>query len=196
MMSLLKFLSSRGWSVLIVALLNFGSFFILFSLESRFEALTGSPAYDTQNDLTSAGLLEQLHLYQGDALQAYYVFAVYDFVFPLIAALFVAVLLTWLLRQNPTRLAQRLLQWKLPVFAFLVTAFDWLENVCLLTIVSTGRDVTPIWIDAAIFFKRLKLAGLTITSSTVLLILFFTIITRLYFAWRTRSQASQKPLEA
>ncbi|MCA9914076.1 MAG: hypothetical protein KC496_12030 [Anaerolineae bacterium] len=184
----LYFLSSHWWQVLLVTALNFASFTLLFSLEARFETLTGQPVYDTQNALTPALLRDQLGLYQGEARQAYFLFAAYDFIFPFVAALFVAVLLTWLLRINPTRLAKRLLNWNLPLYAFIGTLFDWMENISLLTVLGYGSTAPVFWVNAAILFKRLKLIGLSVSFTTLFVIAIFTIITWLRHTWKNRSQ--------
>lgn len=184
----ISFLASKWWRVLIIAGVNSASFALLFGLEERFQALTGQPVYDTQNNLDQAMLLEQLPLYNGQAREAYYLFAAYDFIFPLVAAFFVAVVLTWLLQHNPTRLVKRLQDWKLPLLAFVGAAFDWLENISLITVIQYGASVPESWLNAAILFKRLKLAALSLSGTTLLVILIFTVAANLYRFWHRRSQ--------
>ncbi|MDX2078473.1 MAG: hypothetical protein SFZ02_18725 [bacterium] len=174
------FLASRWWLVLGVALVNVASFLILFSLEGRFEHITGQPVYDTQNDLTTSTLLEQLPLYEGEGRDAYNLFALYDFVFPFVAALFVAVTLTWLLSKNTFPIAQKLHQWNVPLLTFIVTIFDWLENISILTVISYGATAPQFWLDNAILFKRLKLITLNISFASMGLALGFLVVNLLY----------------
>jgi hypothetical protein len=188
----IHFLGSKWWRVLIITVVNLASFTLLFSLEQRFQTLTGQPVYDTQNNLNHATLLEQLPLYEGEAREAYYIFAAYDFILPLIAALFVAVVISWLLQHNPTTLAKRLQDWNLPLLAFVGTVFDWLENVSLIAVIEYGASVPEIWLNAAILFKRLKLAMLSLSGTTLMVILIFTVAASLYQFWQRRSERTSK----
>lgn len=188
----IHFLASKWWRVLIITVVNLASFSLLFSLEQRFQALTGQPVYDTQNNLNQAMLLEQLPLYDGQAREAYYIFIAYDFIFPLIPALFIAVVLTWLLQHNPTKLAKRLHDWNLPLLAFVGAAFDWLENISLITVIAYGTSVPEAWLNAAILFKRLKLATLSLSGTTLLVVLIFTVAASLYRVWHWHSQHTAK----
>jgi hypothetical protein len=159
--------SRRWWVVGLIIGLNILNFGILFALEARFETLSGVPTFDTQNDLTRTTLLEQLPRYTDEALTAYLWFMAYDFVFPLVAGLMVAVLLTLFLRLNRWGFSQRLLLAGVPVATLLTTVWDWLENVGLLGVLATGGGV--FWVEWALLFKRLKLAFLGLSGATVLL---------------------------
>ncbi len=170
-----NYLSDRWWRVLVMMLINLINFQLLFGLEDRFKALTGLPTYDTQNDLTATKLLDQLGLYQGDALAAYYRFAVYDFVFPSVAGLFVAVVVSWLLKRNPTPLAGRLLAAKVPLIVFVGTLCDFGENFGLLSILQIGAAVPDSVLQVTILFKRLKLAMLGVSASMMIAALIFTV---------------------
>lgn len=163
--------ATRTWWLCALALvLNVTSFQVLFGLEDRFEALTGAPVLDTQNGLTVATLLEQLPLYRGAAYGAYLRFAAFDFVFPLVGALFLAVLWALLLRWNRGRIAQRLLGWNLPLLPFLATLFDWLENVSVLLVISAASPPGQLLLNSVIVFKRLKLTSLTVIMAITILL--------------------------
>jgi len=162
--------SRKWWLFSSIFVLNLVSFRVLFALEDRFEAVAGVPTFDTQNDLTVATLLAQLPRYQGAAQAAYGWFAAFDWIFPFISALFLAVLWAWLLRTNPLSFAQRRLRWNMPVWVFAVTLFDWLENSSLVAIVYGGVRSARV-MEAALVWKQLKLAGLTASAAiTVLLV--------------------------
>lgn len=186
---ILILLSSKWWTVLLVVALNFASFAMLFSVDDAFEAITKVPVYDTQNDLTPGLILEQLPLYQGEALTVYYRFAAVDFVFPFAGSLFFAVLWTLLLRLNTWSIAQRLLMWNFPLVVFLVTVIDWCENIAILVLLS-GSPTTAM-IDAVLTFKRLKLIGLAISGWGTMLILLFLIANLLNRVLRARRIGSQ-----
>lgn len=175
-MGLFVGISRRWWAVVLVFGLNFAAFSILFALEDQFEALAGVPTFDTQNDLTADLLREQLPLYVGEARAAYERFAAFDFVFPLVAGVFIAVILTLLLRINPLPIAARLLAWNLPLVPLIGTLWDYLENVSLLTILNAGANLTPTMIDAALLFKRLKLIWLFANGPLIVLVLVLLIV--------------------
>jgi hypothetical protein len=170
----LQAIARRWWAILLVLLLNGVSFTILFALEDRFEALAGVPTFDTQNDLTAETLRAQLPLYTGAAREAYYAFAAFDFVFPFIAALFLAVLFTALLRANRSPVAGRLLASGAALLPFLGTLFDYGENVGFLSILAVGADST--WVSVALLFKQLKLLMLQLNGPILLMLVLWLLI--------------------
>lgn len=178
--------SRSPWRFALLAVLNALSFAVLFALEDRFEVTTGLPVFDTQNDLTPAALVQQLPLYQGEALEAYLTFAAFDFVFPFVAALFLAVTWALLLRVTPWQLAQRLLAWGLPLYAFLGTGFDYLENLGLLSVLVMDAP-SAFAVDAAVLFKRLKLAALALSSALTGVLGVLALIASLQRVRRSRS---------
>ncbi len=150
-----------------VLALTAAAFYGLFSLAADFEAQAGAPPFDTQNTLTAAQLAAQLPRYTGAARLAYLRFAAFDFVFPAVAALFLAVWWAVALRQLGDPWAGRLRA--LPLLAFTPTVFDYLENVCLLGIVSAA-PATPAsaLVTAALTFKQLKLTALSVGGGLTL----------------------------
>jgi hypothetical protein len=177
--------ASRSWWLCgLIFVLNFLSFRILFGLEDRFEALTNLPVFDTQNSLTSEALVQQLPLYTGAAYVAYLRFAAFDFVFPLIAALFLAVVWAVLLRLQSGRVAQRLLGSNLPLLPFCATIFDWLENISLLAVTGATSPPGYLLLSSVILFKRLKLASLALIWVVTLLLLVLLAAHRSAAYWR------------
>jgi hypothetical protein len=179
-------ISRVWWAFLLVFVLNGLSFTILFGLEDQFEALTGQPVFDTQNDLTTDAVVKQLPLYQGEARDAYWRFWAFDFVFPLVAALFLAVVWAFALRNISWRINERLLRWNVPALAFVATLFDWLENVANFAVLTVGSD--PLFLNAVILFKRLKLVTLTISGAITMVLLVLLIVNVVYRIFRARQQ--------
>jgi hypothetical protein len=167
---------ARWWTVLVVFLLNFASLQLLFWFENRFTTLTGFPVFDTQNELTADQIMSQLPLYMGEARTAYLWFAVYDFVFPLIAALALALLWAWLLRTMTWQIGAMATHWNLPMLPFLATLADWGENIALLSVILGNQGTQAGAISAALLFKQLKLTMLTVTGVvSITLILLATL---------------------
>jgi len=173
-------ISQKWWALLLVFILNMTAFTVLFSLEDQFETISNVPVFDTQNELTANILIQQLPLYRGDARSAYLRFAAFDFVFPLVAGLFLSVLWALLLRLNTWQGLQRFLLWNLPLFPLVGTAWDWLENVSLLILLNTSPDSNQVWIESALFFKRLKLIWLTIDGAITGLLLTLLLLNGIY----------------
>jgi hypothetical protein len=167
----LQVFAAHWWALPLTFALNTASLLILFWLEDRFEALSGVPTFDTQNDLTAATLLNQLPRYQGEAASAYAAFSAFDFIFPFVSALFITVLWFLLLRLNKSQLAATLLRVGLPLFPLFTTLADYLENVSLLSILNAGGIPAPALIQMALLFKQTKLTLLSVDAfGTVLLI--------------------------
>ena len=180
--------SRSPWRFALLAVLNVSSFAALFALEDRFEAITGLPVFDTQNGLTPEALGQQLPVYQGEALEAYLYFAAFDFVFPFVAALFLAVTWALLLRVTPWRLTRLLLAGGMPLYAFLGTGFDYLENLSLLSVLAMDAP-SRLVVEAAIFFKRLKLAALGLSGALTEVLVVLALIASLQRVWQSRSGA-------
>jgi hypothetical protein len=173
---LVTFFSRRWWGVLTVLIVNFLSFNILFYLEDRFSKVSGIPTFDTQNSLTPELLRNQLPAYTGEAKTLYLQFSTFDFIFPFIAALFLAVLWTVLLRFRSTEFTKRLLRYNLPLLAFLGTLFDYLENIFLLLIVNGDANPANTLVSLALWSKAGKLFVLNISGIVTLLLIVLTMV--------------------
>jgi hypothetical protein len=178
--------TKQWWVVVLIFFLNFASFRILFGLEHRFTQLTGTKVFDTQNDLTAQKLLEQLPTYTGEARPAYNAFAAFDYLFPLVAAVFLVVLWTLLLKVNPNKLAKGLLHQNFSLLPFSATLFDWLENLSIAGVLQTSDNPNMFLVNLVIIFKRLKLASLGVTGLLTIALILFTAITLLLKGRMTR----------
>lgn len=179
-MGLLLRLSSRWWLVAGLVAANLAAFQVLFGLEERFEALSGRPTLDTQNGLTGAELRDQLPLYTGPAAEAYLLFAAFDFVFPLVAGVTVAVLATVLLRLNPSPRAMEASRLRLPLVLMLATGFDYLENVAFLALVAGDqRAPSDVLVALALTAKAAKLTMLAVSGAALVALTGWLVAARL-----------------
>jgi hypothetical protein len=170
---------TRSPLVVVVAFgLNFACLRVLFGLEERFVALTGTKVFDTQNGLTAELLLEQRALYVGAAREAYLRFAVFDFVFPLVAALALVVLWAFVMQRQQHPWLEAMRKRRLYLAPFAVTLFDYGENVTLLRVLDVAD---PSRAELAIVFKRLKLASLALTGAATWALVLFALG---LWAWR------------
>jgi hypothetical protein len=96
---------------------------------------------------------------------------------------------TLFLRLNTSKIAARLLAVGTPLFAFIGTLWDYLENVSLLTILNTGASQT--WIDLALMFKGLKLTWLFLNAPITAVILGLLIANVIYRVLRARQHRKQ-----
>jgi hypothetical protein len=179
-MDVLLRLSSRWWLVAGLVAMNLAAFQVLFALEAQFEAVSGRPTLDTQNELTAGALREQLPLYSGPAADAYMEFAAFDFVFPLVAGLTVAVLGTVLLRPNPSPRATSAIQLRLPLLLLLGTGFDYLENLAFLALLA-GDPGTPsdVLVALALTAKAAKLTMLAVSGAALVALTGWLVAARL-----------------
>lgn len=145
---------------LALAALALLSMWALFSAEDAFTAVTGLPVLDTQNDLTAPEAAVQIASYDDAAREAYALFAVLDYVFPLAASLLLAVIAHRLIALGPRRASGDPLVPPAAALLGLVPAVaDYAENIALTGAVLTGGE--PGWITAGLLFKAAKLASLT-----------------------------------
>ncbi len=151
-----RWISNRWWRVLAVYILNTALLFTMLAVEDRFTELTGYPVFDTQNELSLVEFAEQLQLYRGEARAIYHSFAVFDFFFPLVGAVFFSSFLAFLLRLNPSKLAVQMTRRNLFLLPLLVAVADWIENIGFLAVVSAG-EMKGFWPGLAILAKRMKL---------------------------------------
>lgn len=163
--TVLQRITRTWWLFLLVFVLNFASIGILFALEEQFTVITGRPVFDTQNDLTGGRIIAELPLYTGPAGEAYFRFAAFDFVFPFVAALFLAVLWTFFLRTMTWQVGRGLLAWHFPLAAFIVTAADYLENFSVLLLLGGVSTPASGGIQAILLFKQLKLTLLSLSGA-------------------------------
>lgn len=142
------------------------SMWALFSAEDAFTAVTGLPVLDTQNDLTAPSAAAQIATYDEAARRAYALFAVIDYVFPLAAAVLLAVVAHRLIAVGPRRASGApLVPPAVALLALLPALADYVENVALTGAVVTGG--APGWIAAGLAAKAAKLTSLTGTGVLV-----------------------------
>lgn len=164
-----------GWPVLVALGLQLVSFRLLRITGRQFAVETANhEAFDFQNRLTAAAIYEQLPEYTQTSKQVYRRFFVIDFFFPLFASIFLSLLWAVLLSRPLPPVFNMLLQANLPFFAFLPVVFDWGENGCFLVLIERYPTVLPRLAQAAVLFKRLKLAALFATIAITLLLLIVT----------------------
>jgi hypothetical protein len=132
-------LFSRSAPLFVLAfIVAFGSLFAVFGpIQLAFaEATNGLLPFDLQHQLTSAQISEQLPDYTELARQLYYAFSFVDFFFPFFAAIFMAAIAAFSLRYLAPQAYAWVEQRKLFPLLMLATAFDWLENICALLVIS------------------------------------------------------------
>lgn len=130
-------ISKTWWLYLIVVLLAFGSLRSLLVIGEAFPAAAaGAVPFDLQNALAPGEVYPQLAGYTDKARELYYRFTLIDYGFPFFAGLFIVATTAFALRHGlPSWYAWLVARRLLPAF-MLGSAFDWLENVAALTIIS------------------------------------------------------------
>jgi hypothetical protein len=166
--------SQTWWLYLFVVLLFAGSLLSLLRIGEIFPShAAGNLPFDLQNALTAAEVYPQLATWTESAHQLYYAFTLIDYAFPFFAGLFIAATATFALRNSLPKwyaaLAERNL---LPVF-MLGTAFDWLENLAALGVISLYPAEIGSLPFVLVIAKKLKLVCVMSGQAAMLLLLVY-----------------------
>lgn len=153
--------SQSWWKVLLLFLGQSASFQIMAGVTERFPELTaGAVPFDMQNSLTVKQIFAQLAGYSPAAFTEYYLFQAVDFVFPLVAGLFLAAVFAFGMRHAWPAGYDYLNSRNLFTLILLATAFDYLENVNLLWVVSAWPEQATVAAQLGVIAKQAKLACL------------------------------------
>ena len=131
----------------------------------------GALPFDLQNSLSREQIFAQLESYNDQAYNLYYIFTAIDYFFPLFAGLFLAAIWAYALRNSIPRWYQLALQKNLFVLLLIPTAFDWLENIALITTITAFPNELSSTADIAIIAKQIKLASTYLAQGSTLLII-------------------------
>jgi hypothetical protein len=166
--------SQTWWLYFCVVLLFAGSLLSLLRIGERFPSYAaGNQPFDLQNALTPAEVYPQLATWTENARTLYYAFTLIDYAFPFFAGLFIAATAAFALRNSlPTWYAALTRRNLLPVF-MLGTAFDWLENLAALGVISLYPAEIG-WLPfVLVIAKKLKLVCVMSAQAAMLLLLLY-----------------------
>ena len=158
--------SRHAWLFLLATIVTFGCLFAVFGpLGKVFDELTaGQQMFDFQNSLTTTQITEQLPVYTESAKQVYYAFSFADFFFPFFAALFLASIAAFSLRHLAPGAYAWVTERRLWPMLMIGAAFDWLENIFALTVVSAAPEATPLAATLLVIAKKAKLAAVLVAQ--------------------------------
>ena len=148
--------------------------------------IVGHEAFDMQNALTVPQVFEQLSVYTPEAKQLYYAFSFADFFFPFFAALFMSATAAFALRHAFPAWYQKLNASSLFALLLIPAAFDWLENIFALTVISSFPEQREITASLMILAKKAKLASLVLAQLLVLVALGGSAVRWFYVRWTAR----------
>lgn len=151
---------SRSWPLFLLAAALTGAclYLIIGVITPRFEAMAGSPPFDMQNALTVEQAFRQLTGYTPEVTRFYYLFSAIDFVFPLVASLFLSAIAAFSLRYLWPAGYRWMTDHGLWLLFLLPALFDWSENVWALTLVSNPDQQMATVASLMIYSKLAKLA--------------------------------------
>lgn len=180
-------ISTSGWLYLFVAALMGATLFSLMQIGAVFPAhAAGAQPFDLQNELTAGQVYPQIAGYTERARELYYLFTAIDYVFPFVAGLFIAATASFGLRHAfPAVYGWAVERNLLPLF-MLGSAFDWLENLSIITTMGlypAEVGALPLLIVLA---KRCKLAFVVVGQALAVLL----VVIGLYRRWRTRRRGA------
>ena len=153
--------SLTGWKVLVIVVCFGLTMWQLQSVTAAFPALTdGYTPFDMQNSLTTEQIYPQLATYTDEALGLYRWFQSVDFIFPMVAALMMAVITAFSVRVVLPDTYPKVVGNRLLLLFFLPALFDWAENIGFLWIVSLWPEQSAEAANLAIIAKKAKLGSL------------------------------------
>ena len=169
--------SRPWWPLLAAAAAGFGSFQVLRLIGERFAAVTGGyRPFDLQNPLSLAEIVEQLPRYTVASRTVYWIFIAADMVFPVVAALPLALVLAKVLRGIGRPWAGRGLQHGLALTPLLLAVLDWIENgFFVATVALYPRDITA-WATLALTIKATKVGLLALSNTAIACLVLYAAI--------------------
>jgi hypothetical protein len=160
--------SRRWWPLLAAAVAGLVSFQLLVLIGERFAAVTGGyQPFDLQNPLSLQAMQEQLPRYTAASRTLYWIFIAADMVFPVAAALPLALLLAKALRGIDRVWAASALRRGVALMPFLVAVLDWIENgFFVATVALHPREITT-WATLALAMKTTKVGLLLLLNPMI-----------------------------
>lgn len=164
--------SSTWWKFLIVFLVQIASLLTLQRISNEFPATSGGvPPFDMQNALTPSEIFQQLEGYTAQAFDLYVIFQAVDFVFPFFAALMMASVCAFALRNFSSRLYEASVNKNIFVLLLIPAVFDYLENLNLLWAVNAWPEQVQIAASLAVAAKMGKLSSMMLAFGVAALLL-------------------------
>ncbi|MDJ0757498.1 MAG: hypothetical protein QNJ45_28450 [Ardenticatenaceae bacterium] len=163
---------------------------ILEAFGAHFVTVSGFPLLDLQNveRILSAGEAQALIANYGPEAQTlYWSFFIMDNLMPPLVFSSFAVLWVVLLRRFPHRIADRLLNSPLLLVPLGVGLFDWLENLCFVTAITTESN-SLLLLRIGLGFVWLK--AICLFATFILTALFFTFWVGTFVFDRLKSRSS------
>lgn len=157
----------------------------LLAVQERFRERTGRPVLDTQDTVTVDAAVAQIRAYD-DAARAWYAgFAVVDVVFPVAAAVLLAVVARRAALAGPRRTSgASLVPPRIALLCLLPAVADLAENVGLVTAVFAGGP--PGVVAAALVAKSAKLTSIAASGVLVLALVGLALATAAVRWWMRR----------
>lgn len=146
-----------------------GSLGALLAVQERFRNVTGLPVLDTQDTVGTASAVAQIRSYDAAARGWYAAFVAVDVVFPVAAALLLAVVARRAVLLGPRRgSGAPLIPPPVALFCLLPAVADLAENAGLVAAVATGG--APGVVAVALAAKAVKLASIPLAGALVLVL--------------------------
>ena len=184
--------SLSWWKFLLLFVATIATMGYLQAVTAKFPAITaGDIPFDMQNNLTVEQIFTQLEGYSEAAFSLYATFQAVDYFFPIFASLFLASICAFSLRTASPDFYAIALRKNLFLLLLIPAAFDWLENINLLWVISRWPEQSQTAAALAVIAKQGKLATLYIDWAASSLLLTWALV-----AWlisRTKGRPVRNP---
>ena len=137
------------------------------------EATAGLRPFDLNTEINAEQMYKELPSYTDESRRLYVGFAIADYVYPIAAGAFFALLWAWMFKKSPNRFFDTLQRYGILLFPFLFTLIDWSENLGFLIVIFSYPAEYPLIGDLAGVLKASKSNFL---YSSMLLTLVFILV--------------------
>ena len=181
--------SRHWWPLLAAAVAGLVTFQLLDLIGQRFAAVTGGyQPFDLQNPLSLQAIEEQLPRYTAASRTQYSIFIAADMIFPVAAALPLALLLAKTLRGVDRGWAASALRRGLALTPFLVAVLDWIENGFFVAVVALYPRAIATWATLALAMKTTKVGLLVLLNPMIAGLALYAVI-----AWLAARRSPRDP---
>jgi hypothetical protein len=179
---------SSIWTILaLIIALNVSWVVALDAIGKEFQQLAGRLPIDLQNTssiLTASQAVDQMTAYPPQARIFYWVFFTLDNIMPPLVFGAFALLWAYYLTRRRNKWVDRLLASPFLLIPLGVGIFDWLENLCFITVLTNPTATSALQImEVGLIFTRLKAGFLFTTFGLTFALTVYYVITLVRTRW-------------
>ncbi|MEC9375736.1 MAG: hypothetical protein VYA80_05115 [Pseudomonadota bacterium] len=133
----IPFQNPTGLKTLLTFILAVSSLmFMAFIITPAFqEATSGLSPFDLNFDINAEQIYQDLPFYTDQSRRLYLGFAIVDYIYPALVAIFFSMFWAWIFSKAPNKFFDKLISFGILLFPFLYMLVDWAENTGFLLLI-------------------------------------------------------------